>query len=339
MIPLSMLSYWKQKLRSEYYEVFVATNGEKAVKMAQEILPDIILMDVMMPEMDGFEATEKLKSIPATTHIPIIIVTALNAQEDKVHGLLAGADDFLTKPISDKALMARLKSLIRLKLITDEMRLRDKTNSELGFYSPPLLGDSIDMKGHKIILVDDDLMLREHVKKSLEDFGLEVELTETQEQTKEIALRDMPSAIVVNNHLLNQDGLRLCTSLRGVEELRSIPIIIIFDEHENDILWKALDMGINDYLIAPLDENELKARLVGQIKRKTYQDVLRTTYLQTFSMSIKDELTNMYNRRYFDLHLNNMMQFAISNHKDLSLMLMDVDDFKYVNDTYGHVFG
>jgi two-component system cell cycle response regulator len=327
------------KLRNEYYEVFVATNGKKAIKMAQDILPDIILMDVMMPGMDGFEATETIKSMPETTHIPIIIVTALNAQEDKVHGLIAGADDFLTKPINDKALMARLKSLIRLKLITDELRLRDKTNSEIGFYSPPLLSDKLDLDGHKVMLVDDDIMLRETVKKSLEDFGLQVSIAETQEEAKTTALKEVPSVIVVNNHLLNQDALRLCTTLRGVEELRSIPIIIIFDEQESDTLWKALDMGINDYLISPVDDNELKARLVGQIKRKTYQDVLRTNFLQTFSMSIKDELTHMYNRRYFDLHLNNMMQFAASSHKDLSLMLMDVDDFKQVNDTYGHVLG
>jgi len=120
------------KLKQDYYQVFTASNGVQAVAKAKEIKPDLILMDVMMPEMDGFEATQIIKSDPNLSFIPIIIVTALNAQEDKVRGLEAGADDFLTKPINDKALMTRLKSLVRLKVMDDELRLRDQTGREFG---------------------------------------------------------------------------------------------------------------------------------------------------------------------------------------------------------------
>ena len=78
----------------------------------------------MMPDMDGFEVCRRLKSNPATHHIPVVMVTALDQPSDRVRGLEAGADDFLTKPVSDVALIARVRSLARLKMVTDELRMR-----------------------------------------------------------------------------------------------------------------------------------------------------------------------------------------------------------------------
>jgi two-component system cell cycle response regulator len=80
-----------------------------------------------MPEMDGFEVCRRLKSDPETAHIPVVMVTALSELNDRVTGLKAGASDFITKPIDEVHLFARVKSLIRLKMMLDELRLRDKT--------------------------------------------------------------------------------------------------------------------------------------------------------------------------------------------------------------------
>src|SRR3954468_17527591 len=87
------------KLTSEYYDVICADNGTKAIEMAQKESPDLILLDVMMPGLDGFKVCERLKSDPATGHIPVIMVTALSDAADRVRGLQAGADDFLSKPV------------------------------------------------------------------------------------------------------------------------------------------------------------------------------------------------------------------------------------------------
>ena len=115
------------KLMSEYYSVLTASNGFEAIEVARAEQPDLILLDVMMPKMDGFEACKRLKSDPMTAHIPVVMVTALDQPTDRVRGLEVGADDFLTKPANDLALFARVRSLVRVKMMIDELRLRDET--------------------------------------------------------------------------------------------------------------------------------------------------------------------------------------------------------------------
>src|SRR5437773_8711794 len=120
------------KLSSEYLEVLSADNGPLALELAESELPDIILLDVMMPRMDGLEVCRRLKANPRTTDIPVVMVTALSDVADRLRGLEAGADDFLTKPVNDIALFARVRSLVRLKRMMDELRLRDEVCRQFG---------------------------------------------------------------------------------------------------------------------------------------------------------------------------------------------------------------
>src|ERR1700678_2659291 len=109
------------KLSAEYFEVVCASHGVEALAKIKSDQPDIILLDVMMPGMDGFEVCRRVKADPASAR-----VTVLNA----------GADDFLTKPIDDAALFARVRSLVRMEMMTDELRLREATGSSMGFLDP-----------------------------------------------------------------------------------------------------------------------------------------------------------------------------------------------------------
>ena len=120
------------KLLVEYYEVLTANDGPTALVIAEDHIPDIILLDVMMPGMDGYEVCSRLKSNPVTAHIPVVMVTVLNEVKDRVRGLEVGADDFLTKPVNDVALFARIRSLVRLKRASDEWHAREATAVELG---------------------------------------------------------------------------------------------------------------------------------------------------------------------------------------------------------------
>src|SRR6516225_9372850 len=129
---LANVKLLEAKLTSEYFEVMTATDGAAALALVLSAAPDIVLLDVMMPGMDGFEVCRRIKADPRTTHIPIIMVTALSDVQDRVRGLEAGADDFLTKPVNDLALFARVRSLARLKMLTDEWRLRAATGEQLG---------------------------------------------------------------------------------------------------------------------------------------------------------------------------------------------------------------
>src|SRR6185312_3759163 len=116
---------------------------------------DIVLLDVMMPDMDGFEVCRRLKSNPATHHIPVVMVTALDQPSDRVRGLEAGADDFLTKPVTDVALISRVRSLARLKLVTDELRMRAVTSKEIGIHSPETEAVTETGRNGRILIVDD----------------------------------------------------------------------------------------------------------------------------------------------------------------------------------------
>src|SRR3954452_11498044 len=120
------------RLSAEYFDVLTASNGAEALDVCSRSECDIILLDVMMPDMDGFEVCRRLKSNPATHHIPVVIVTALDSPSDRVSGLEAGADDFLTKPVSDIVLIARVRSLTRLKMMTDELRMLAITSPDIG---------------------------------------------------------------------------------------------------------------------------------------------------------------------------------------------------------------
>src|SRR5690606_7420716 len=120
------------RLLAEYFEVVTAYSGAEALEACENGKIDVVLLDVMMPGMDGFEVCRRLKADTATQHIPIVMVTALDQISDRVRGLEAGADDFLTKPVNDLQLMTRVKSLVRLKALTDELRLRASTTRDIG---------------------------------------------------------------------------------------------------------------------------------------------------------------------------------------------------------------
>src|SRR3954453_17532620 len=124
------------KLSLEYFDVLAAMNGPDAIAICEKGLCDIVLLDVMMPGMDGFEVCRILKNNPLTAHLPVVMVTALDQPADRLRGLDAGADDFLTKPVSDVALVARVRSLARLKMITDELRMRPVPSKETGIQNP-----------------------------------------------------------------------------------------------------------------------------------------------------------------------------------------------------------
>src|SRR5579872_3232643 len=154
------------RLAAEYFEVVTAMNGPEALEVCARGQCDIVLLDVMMPGMDGFEACRRLKSSPRTAHIPVIIVTALDQPSDRVAGLEAGADDFLTKPVNDIALITRVKSLVRLKMLTDELLVRAATTTGIGLeesMDPAIL----DGLGGRILLVEDIAATVDRVRQTL----------------------------------------------------------------------------------------------------------------------------------------------------------------------------
>jgi len=291
----------------------------------------------MMPGMDGFECCQKLKADVETSHIPVVMVTALNEVHDRVKGLEAGADDFLTKPINDIALMARLKSLVRTKMLMDELRLRDQTGAQMGVKNPSeaLLAD---VTGARVLLIDDDMAQIKRIRESLVT-DYDVDSVNEPEHSHNVAMGGNFDVIIISTMLDEVDGLRLATQFKSQEALRHVPIVILVDEFEQHIVLKGLEMGVNDYIVVPADPSELRARIRTQVRRKRYQSALKSNYQESISMAITDSLTGLHNRNYLDAHLENMVRSSLANYKPLSLIIMDMDHFKSVNDDYGHDCG
>ena len=327
------------KLSNEYYDVITAKDGFEAIEQTRAKKPDLILLDVMMPGIDGFETCRRLKQDPEVSHIPVVMVTALSDPSDRVAGLEAGADDFITKPINDTALFARVRSLVRIKVLIDELRLRDKSGTQLGM-SASDFSLNLDVSGARVMIVDDDVIQTRRVSEKLSNGGYKVthfaDHKLALDSARDVAALDL---ILISTQLADIDGLRLATQFKAIEQVRHVPIIMLVDEEEQHLMLKGLELGVNDYLITPVDFNEMFARVKTQIRRKKYQETLKSNYQESVSMAVTDGLTRLYNRHYLDTHLKNLVRQAGEQERALSLVIMDMDHFKSVNDTYGHGVG
>jgi two-component system cell cycle response regulator len=265
------------------------------------------------------------------------MITALDQPADRVAGLEAGADDFLTKPVNDIALITRVKSLVRLKMLTDELMMRASTSSEIGLdeaFDPVSLGG----EGGKVLLVDDSPATADRVTAILAPHHTVDLEPEPQEALFRAAEGDYDLAIISLN-LKQIDGLRLCSHLRSLDRTRLLPILVIVDPEDNVRLLRGLDLGVNDYLVRPIDRNEMLARVRTQVRRKRFSDRLRDNVQMTIEMAVTDGLTGLHNRRYLERHLATLVNQAIARERPLSVLLLDIDYFKAINDGYGHAVG
>src|ERR1700731_2333489 len=281
------------KLSSEYFDVLSAYNGGSALEIADSELPDIILLDVMMPRMDGFEVCRRLKASPRTADIPVVMVTALSDVTDRLRGLEAGADDFLTKPVSDIALFARVRSLVRLKRMMDELRLREEV---CGRFSSEDTGDPLtaDVSGARILLIEEQGVAASRIIETLTPVAASVLRASSCAEAQSL-LDDSVELVIASLSMSDGDPLRLVSQWRANENSRQLPILLIADDSELPRLAKGLDLGANDYLIRPVDRNELLARVRTQILRKRLAERLRANYRRSLSLALTDELTGLYN--------------------------------------------
>lgn len=326
------------RLTAEYFDVTTASSGPRALEIVAEQQIDIVLLDVMMPEMDGFEVCERLKSNAATAHIPVVMITALDQPSDRVKGLRSGADDFLTKPVDDVQLMARVKSLVRLKALTDELRARAQTGQDIAIEDAMRAMDVANSEGGRILLIDNDTRSAERLTSYLTPAHKVDILSNPADAVMKVADGEYELAIV-SMALGDFDPLRVCSQMRTLEQTRALPILLIAEHTDRPRVVRGLDLGVNDFIMRPVERNELSARVRTQIRRHRYAAELRQSVTQTLALAVTDELTGLYNRRYFDRHLSLMLEKAREQERDMAVMLIDMDFFKSVNDNHGHDIG
>ena len=326
------------RLMAEYFDVVTAMSGAEAIDICERSQCDIVLLDVMMAGMDGFEVCRRLKANPATAHIPVVMVTALDQPADRVRGLEAGADDFLTKPVNDIALVTRVRSLARLKMVTDELRMRAATSREMGMGDIFAEAVSESGQGGRILLVDD----RASSFERLASFLSTEHMVDVEQAPQEALFRVAEGSYdlaVVSLGFADYDALRLCSHIRSLERTRNLPILVIAEPDDNARVLRGLEIGVNDYVVRPVDRNELRARARTQIRRKRYADRLRQNVQLSLEMAVTDPLTGLHNRRYFETHAGALVEQAHQSERPLSVLVLDIDHFKAINDGFGHDAG
>lgn len=326
------------RLSAEYFDVLTASSGYEALEVCGRERIDVVLLDVMMPGLDGYEVCRQLKRDPKTHHIPVVMVTALDQPSERLEGLECGADDYLTKPVDDIALITRVRNLARLKSLNDELLMRVSTGKQFGATEHAALQRALSRDGGRIMIVED------HEKSGMRMMdALQPAHQVVIERTPQAGLNRLSSEtfdlVIVSLGLEGADGLRLCSQLRSLERTRHLPIVVLLEDGSDARLLRALDMGVNDYLRRPVEHHELLARVMTQIKRKRHTDFLRDQIEESFQLAITDGLTGLHNRRYMEIHLATLLCDAVRTGRELSILITDIDHFKAINDTYGHDIG
>jgi two-component system, cell cycle response regulator len=329
----------KARLPAEKYETLSASNGQQAIQIANKDLPDLILLDIMMPDLDGFTVCRMLKQNPNTTEIPIILVTALEGLEDKIKGLETGADEFLTKPVNTIELLSRINSLLRLKQVRERLVLRSQSEKTFNHFAGQL--DKMDEYPipSKILLVEDDEKDRHIFRSFFRDLDYELEWVKTGEEGLDLLTRKSFDLILLDVLLPGLDGFEICRRLKNAQQTRDLQIILItcLPDLENKI--KGIELGADDYLIKPVNRQELQARMKVLLAKKQCMDVLRRDYESALNSAVNDSLTTLYNQAYFKKFFNQELKRATRQNYSVALIILDIDNFKQMNDSSGHMAG
>ena len=323
------------KLEAKYFDVILAKDGFEALEKVQKENPEIILLDIMMPGMDGFEVCRRLKTDPKVSHIPVVMVTALNDQEDRVRGLECGAEDFITKPVDDFALMSRIEALMRYNAVARELRDREASGRRMGALDAD--DQEAIQKPSRVLVLDSNERTASRHAKVLQAAGHHaVTLAQAGDLTNATNGLDIILLSMVGQSF---DPLRLCAHFKMNDRTRALSIISVCDPSDKQVGIKALELGASDVILTPVDKHELLARVKTQSKRTRYVEILRKRVDRGLELSVIDPLTGLYNRRYMVNQLEQWMHRAVMGGKPVSLLVADIDHFKSVNDTWGHDIG
>jgi two-component system cell cycle response regulator len=333
------------KLSQEPYEILTAFNGHEAMKKVSKDSPDLILLDIMMPGIDGYEITRTLKNDPDTRHIPIILVTALNGQEDKRRGLESGADEFLNKPVNSTELKARVRSLLELKDYQEQVISRNFSTADAGF--PGVCGPSAlrwvpeaaPEGWPNVLIVEDDEQDIRLFENYLQGQKVRLLIARTGEDAVLRIKEHRVDLVLLDIMLGGMDGFEVCRQLKENEITYNIQVVVVTSLSDLKSKIKGIELGADDFLIKPVNPLELSARVSALLKKKMYMDRLLGCYATALNAAQTDRLTGLYNYSYFKQFLDLEIKRCQRQKHPLSVIMIDIDDFGKYNHTYGSLEG
>ena len=327
----------KVKLASAFYETIQASSGRETLALARSTRPNLILLDVEMPDLSGIDVCRRLKADPATCGIPVVMVTAFREMERKMAALEAGADEVFWKPLDEVVLLARLRSILRAREMAEELWRRQGTARELGLAEPA----AAFTRQSTVALVSNDRARRKSCMTELRTYLSDhLVAMEPEGALSDAAPEGAPDVFLIGSDLAASGaGLRLISELRSRAATRHSAICVMLPAGARDLAAMALDLGASDLIEAGADASEVALRLRIQCSRKYQADRLRDSLESRLRLAMVDPLTGLHNRRYAMAHLGRIAERATLSGQSFAVMILDLDRFKAINDTHGHAAG
>ncbi|GAB4388038.1 diguanylate cyclase [Albidovulum sp.] len=327
----------KVKLAAAYYKTIQASFGADAIRLAQQSRPDLILLDVELPDMDGIEVCRRLKALPETRDIPVVMITAFHDKARKIEALEAGADEVFWKPIDEIILLARMRSLLRARETAEQLGLRDTTYRDLGFAEAPQGFEGPALVGLIADAAATAMQWERALRPHLAD---RIVILDREEALDATGMAEIPDVFVIAvSGARPGDGLRLMSELRSRPQTRYAAICVVLPGTEKETAAVALDLGAHDLIEAQAEPAEMAQRIRMQIARKRQADRLRDSLADGLRLAMTDPLTGLHNRRYALPHLARIAERAAAAARQFAVMVIDLDRFKAINDRHGHAAG
>jgi two-component system cell cycle response regulator len=302
----------KDEFTGAGYNVLLAENGKEGVTLAQKHKPDLITMDVEMPEMIGYEACRVLRRTEITMHIPIIMMTSHDSPLEREKGFEAGAIEYFIKPFKKGYLSSYVSSLF------DKLK---------------------QTKTHNILLVEDSVNVSHIIKYSLGLKGLNVITAKNADIALKVLQDTKIHLILCDINMPGMDGFELCRKIKTDSNGMHIPILILTARDSKDDILYGFESGAEDYMVKPFNEDELYARICVHLRILSLLEELEKKNRDLEKLSITDGLTGLYNRRYINERLEMEIKSADRYNYNFCCLMCDLDHFKEINDNHGHQFG
>ncbi len=253
--------------------IIVATSGEQGLERLQHTRPDIILLDIMMPGIDGYEVCRRLKESDEYSQIPIILMSALDDPVDKVKGLELGAVDYITKPYKVEEVFARIKNQLYILDLKEQLRIAKEPQkeqateqTELSTQNEVLGLGGTEIKARTVLFVEDQPEARHLLENFLNKYYYRLYFAKNCNETFQRLMEIKPDIILLDVRLPGIDGFEVCRRLKESDDYKHIPVIFITALDDSADTVKGLELGAVDYITKPYNNEEVLARISTQIK-------------------------------------------------------------------------
>lgn len=323
------------QIPQDLYEITRACNGFEGLEKVTQNPPDLVLLDIMMPGMNGYEVTRKLKSDPISKYIPVILVTALGGIEDKIKGLEAGADEFLNKPVQRIELLARARSLIRFKELQEQFASRSQVEGAYKCGTEDGESTAISSAPQRVLVVEDDAQDAKLVHYYLNETPLDLEFISNGTDALARMEKNNIDLILLDILLPGLDGFEICRQLKTRDRTRNTQILVTTCLSDLQSKAKSFELGADDILIKPINGSELKIRVNTLLRKKAYLDKLQNIHENNLYGGLTDSLTGLYNRAFLKHFLGLEIKRSLRQKYPVALLICAIDDFSKLLNSRG----